>query len=129
MGDENAANDRVIQQGEIYWVQLDTLDGLDAGIPHPHLVIQDNVLNHSRIPTVVVCGLTTNQNRANLPGSIVLEAGEANLPKRSIIEVSKVSSISKARLGEYIGTLSEQRVQQVLAAMRFLQRSFFSRFS
>lgn len=29
------------------------------GVPHPHLIIQDALLNKSRIPTTVVCGLSS----------------------------------------------------------------------
>lgn len=111
---------QVINQGDIYWITLEAF----AGIPHPHVIVQDNLLNHSRIHTVVACALTTNINRASRPGNVVLEAGEANLAKPSVVEVSKVSSVEKAQLGAYIGTLSEGRVQQILAGMRFLQQSF-----
>ncbi|NTV36027.1 MAG: type II toxin-antitoxin system PemK/MazF family toxin, partial [Anaerolineaceae bacterium] len=63
-----------------------------------------------------------NLKRANSPGNVLLEAGEANLPKQSIVVVSQVSTVDKSQLGEYIGTLSEERVRQILAGMRFLQR-------
>jgi mRNA interferase MazF len=43
------------------------------------------------------------------------------------VEVSKVTSVEKAQLGDYIGSLTEQRINQILAGMRFLQRSFFAR--
>ena len=46
---------------------------------------------------------------------------EANLPKASIVVVSQVSTVEKAQLGEYIGTLSKQRIDQILAGMRFIQ--------
>jgi mRNA interferase MazF len=119
---------RVINQGDVYWVQLGaTDDDAEAGIPHPHVVIQDNVFNHSRIPTIVACALTSNIKRTNMPGNLLLEVGEANLPRQSIVEVSKVSTVDKAQLGEYIGSLSEHRIHQILAGMRFLQSSFFSR--
>jgi mRNA interferase MazF len=49
------------------------------------------------------------------------------LAKRSVVVVSQVSSLYKARLGEHIGVLSPQRVAQILAGMRFLQASFFDR--
>lgn len=118
---------RVINQGDIYWAQFDNADGLEAGIPHPYVVVQDNLFNHSRVHTVIVCALTSNLKRAGLPGNVLLESGEANLPRQSVVEVSKVSSIDKAQLGDYIGTLSEARVNQILAGMRFLQTSFFPR--
>jgi mRNA interferase MazF len=35
--------------------------------------------------------------------------------------VSQVSTVDKTQLGEYIGTLTEERIGQVLAGMRFLQ--------
>jgi mRNA interferase MazF len=111
---------QVVNQGELYWIALEDV----VGIPHPHVIVQENILNHSRIHTVVACALTTNINRASRPGNVVLEAGEANLSKPSVVEVSKVSSVEKAQLGAHIGTLSERRIQQILAGMRFLQQTF-----
>jgi mRNA interferase MazF len=116
-----------INQGDIYWLRVEGVEGGAPGIPHPHVVVQDNVFNHSRIDTVVVCALTSNLKRASLPGNVLLEAGEANLPRSSIVEVSKVSAVDKTRLGEYIGSLSEARIEQILAGMRFLQRAFLPR--
>ncbi len=114
----------VIHQGDIYWYQPDEAAG-ESDIRHPQVVVQDDLFNHSRIDTVVVCALTSNLQRASLPGNVLLDAGEANLPRPSVVEVAKVSSIAKARLGDYIGSVSPQRVEQILAGMRFLQRSFF----
>ena len=116
-----------INQGDIYWVQLEDPGGAEPGIPHPHVVLQENVFNHSRIDTVVACALTTNLKRANAPGNVLLDAGEANLARQSVVEVSKVSTVAKGQLGEYIGSLTEERVGQILAGMRFLQQSFFDR--
>jgi mRNA interferase MazF len=119
------SEERVINQGDVYWVQLNDMNGEEAGIPHPYVVVQDNLFNHSRIHTVVICALTSNIKRASLPGNIVLDAGEANLPKPSVVEVSKVSSVDKEQLGNYIGSLSDERIKQVLAGMGFVQRSYF----
>ncbi|MBC8170878.1 MAG: type II toxin-antitoxin system PemK/MazF family toxin, partial [Anaerolineae bacterium] len=77
--------------------------------------------------TVIVCALTSNMNKVNLPGNVLLEVGEANLPRQSIVEVSKVSTVAKTQLGDYIGSLTEARINQILAGMRFVQTSFFTR--
>jgi len=114
----------VINQGDIYWVELENGDEGESGIPHPYVVVQENVFNHSRIHTVVVCALTSNLKRVSLPGNVLLEVGEGDLPRQSVVEVSKVSSIAKTQLGQYIGTLSQARVQQILAGIRFLQSTF-----
>lgn len=115
-----------INRGDVYWVAPDDSRGLAPSYSHPHVVIQDDVLNHSRITTVVVCALTTNLHRASEPGNVLLEVGEGSLPKQSVVVVSQVSSVDKARLGERIGSLSDGRVEQILAGLRF-QQVFFRR--
>ncbi|HEX8434555.1 type II toxin-antitoxin system PemK/MazF family toxin, partial [Archangium sp.] len=69
----------------------------------------------------------SNLNRANEPGNVLLEVGEGNLPKQSVVVVSQISSVDKACLGERIGSLSDTRVEQILAGLRFQQVSFFER--
>ena len=110
-----------INQGDVFWVPLDDPDGAEAGVTHPHVVVQDDLFNHSRIQTLVVCALSTNLKRAKAPGNVLLDPGEANLPRQSVVVVSQISSAEKASLGEYIGTLSQERVQEILAGLRFVQ--------
>src|SRR5262249_21930234 len=96
------------------------------GPSHPHVVVQEDVFNHSRIATVVVCALTSNLTRAHEPGNVLLEPGEGSLPRQSVVVVSQISSVDKSRLGERIGQLSEARVEQIVAGLRFQQASFFN---
>ena len=112
-----------IYRGDVFWVVPDGPLGPVSRHPHPHVVVQDDLFNHSRLTTVVVCALTTNLKRASEPGNVLLEAGEGSLPKRSLVVVSQVSSVDKARLGARIGSLSDSRVEQILAGLRFQQRS------
>ena len=79
----------VVNQGDVYWVRSGEPGGSESDYAHPHVIIQDNVINRSRINTVVV---------------------------------SQVSTVDKSQLGEYIGSLSEQRIHQISAGMQFLQR-------
>ncbi|MBN2305035.1 MAG: type II toxin-antitoxin system PemK/MazF family toxin [Anaerolineae bacterium] len=118
---------RVINQGDIYWVQLPAPDGSGPGFSHPHVVIQDNLFNHSRVTTVIACALTSNLKRVSIPGNVLLDIGEGNLPRQSVVETSKLSTVEKTQLGGYIGSLTESRVNQILAGLRFLQTSFFAR--
>ena len=125
-----------IDRGDLFWVTpdaagdpaaADAARDSAASYAHPHVVVQDDVFNHSRVATVVMCALTTNLHRASEPGNVLLDAGEGNLPKQSVVVVSQIASVEKARLGAHIGTLSEARVLQILAGLRFQQRSFFER--
>jgi len=115
----------MIQQGDIYWLHASGPDGVEAAYAHPYVVLQDNVINQSRVKTVVVCALTSNQKRMAEPGNVLLEAGEANLPRASVVVVSQVETVEKTQLGAYIGTLSQARIAQIFAGMRFQQLAFF----
>lgn len=121
------AHEPTIQRGDIYWIAPDDSRGPAPNYSHPHVVVQDDVFNRSRITTVVVVALTTNLTKANEPGNVLLEPGEGGLPKQSAVVVSQISSVEKARLGERIGALSDERVEEILAGLRFIQRSFFTR--
>lgn len=117
----------IIHRGDLFWIAPDDARGPAPSYSHPHVVVQDDLFNHSRISTVVVCALTTNLAKATEPGNVLLEAGEGDLPKLSVVVVSQIASVEKARLGARIGALSEARVDQILDGLRFLQRSFHTR--
>ena len=110
----------VISQGDIYWIDLGEPSGSEPGYSHPHVVIQNNVFNQSRINTVVVCALTSNLKRALAPGNVLLDAGEANLPKQSVVLATQIFTVDKAFLGEYIGSLSDRCVRQILEGVRLM---------
>jgi mRNA interferase MazF len=112
-------------RGDLFWIGPDDGRGAVPPISHPHVVVQDDVFNHSRISTVVVCALTTNLHHASEPGNVLLDLGEGNLPRQSVVVVSQISSVDKSRLGQRIGALSATRVEQILAGLRFQQASFF----
>lgn len=116
-----------INRGDIFWVPADPERGSVPGSPHPHVVVQDDVFNHSRIGTVVVCALSSNTKRISEPGNILLDLNEGNLERRSVVIVSQVSSIYKFRLGERIGSLSDSRVDQIIDGLRFVQSAFIGR--
>lgn len=113
-----------INRGDIFWLDPDEARGSCPAIAHPHVVVQDDVFNHSRIETVVVCALTSNLNRHTEPGNVLLDPDEGGLEKQSVVVVSQVSCVLKTRLGPYIGSISELRVAQALAGLRFLQRCY-----
>ena len=110
----------VISQGDVFWVELGEPGGSEPGYTHPSVVIQNNMYNHSGINTVIVCSITSNLQRANIPGNILLEPGEADLPKQSVVVVSQVFTVDKVQLREYVGTLTKKRVRQVLDGLKLV---------
>ena len=110
----------VINQGDVFWVDMDEPSGSRPGYVRPFVIIQNNVFNSSRINTVVICALTSNLRRAQAPGNVLLNEGEANLPKRSVVNISQLFTVDKQDLAEKIGTLSSSRVRQILAGIQLL---------
>lgn len=110
----------VINQGDIYWVDFGEPIGSGPAYRHPHIVIQNNVFNRSRINTVVLCALTSNVKRAKAPGNVLLEKVEANLPKKSVVNVSQIFTVDKRFLDEYIGTVSKARMRDILAGVKLV---------
>jgi mRNA interferase MazF len=87
---------------------------------HPYVVIQNNLFNKSKINSVVVCELTSNLKRAAAPGNVLLEKGEGNLPKRSVVNVSQIHTVLKEDLVEKIGNLSSARLTLILEGVELV---------
>ena len=110
----------VIEQGEIYWVDLGEPSSSAPGYRHPHIVIQNNLFNSSNINTVVMCALTSNLKRGLSPGNVALKKGEANLPKKSIINITQIYTVDKSDLFEKIGKVNNERLKEILLGIQLL---------
>ncbi|MBK8137896.1 MAG: type II toxin-antitoxin system PemK/MazF family toxin [Chloroflexi bacterium] len=104
--------------GDIYWFTPDSAAGEGPRIPHPHVIAG---IDGDR---ATLCALTSNLGRVSMPGNILLDAGEANLTRQSVVEVSKRTTVETVRLGAYSGTLRAERVAQIAAGIRFIETSF-----
>src|SRR2546425_9866482 len=96
----------VIRQGDIFWITLSEPSGSSPGYRHPHVVVQNNLFNDSRIQTTVVCTLSSNLKRGDAPGNVLLEKGEGGLAKASVVVVSQLFTIDKSDLTEHVGALT-----------------------
>jgi len=110
----------VIHQGDVYWVSLRPPVGSEPGFRHPLVVVQNNLFNRSRIGTVIACAITSNLARAHAPGNVLLRKGEANLPRRSVVNISQLVTIDKGALDQKIGSLSPHRVREILDGIGFI---------
>lgn len=107
----------VIDQGDLYWLNVGEPQGSEPGFRRPYVVIQNNIYNHGAINTVIVCALTSNIRLAHTPGNVLLKQGEAGLPKESVVNVTQVYTVDKRVLVEKIGKLSKARIRQILEGL------------
>ena len=110
----------VINQGDVFWIEFNEPSGSEPGYRHPHVVIQNNLFNRSRVNTVLVCTLTSNLKRSDAPGNVTLNKGEANLPKKSVVSISQIFTVNKSDFSEKIGTLSKDRISQICHGVRLI---------
>jgi mRNA interferase MazF len=107
-----------IRQGDIYFVDLADPCLSEPGYPHYVVVVQSNEFNDSDIRTVLVSCLTTNVNRANAPGNVLLAPGEGDLPEQSVVNVSQTFTMDERDLDDRRGGLDYVRMRDVVAGIR-----------
>ena len=109
-----------ISQGDIYWIDMGTPKGSKMAYRHPYVVIQNNLFNKSKMNTVIACALTSNIQKACIPGNVLLSENEGNLPKQSVVNVSQITTVDKGELTEKIGTISSKRVYEILKGINLI---------
>lgn len=118
---------RPIRCGDLYWLDQDDGRAVNPPYSHPHVVTAVHESDRAGVASVEACILTTNLAAAAEPGNILLDQGEGGLPRQSVIVVSRASTVPVERLRSLIGSLSEERVLQIRAGIKFLARSFAPR--
>jgi mRNA interferase MazF len=110
----------VIRKDSIYWVDFSPGKGSEPIGRRPGLVIQNDILNDSNINTVIMLAITSTMKFGELPGNVVLKKGEANVPKKCVINVTQIKSVDKKSIKEKIGTLSKQRIDEVHEGLKLV---------
>jgi mRNA interferase MazF len=110
----------VIQRGDIYWVNFSPGKGSEPLGRRPGLVIQCDALNDSKINTVIMLAITSTLKFGELPGNVTLRKGEANIPKACVINVTQIKSVDRASLMEKIGSLSNEKMEEVTEGLKLV---------
>jgi len=104
----------VVCQGDVFWASLSPKTGSEPAYKRPVVVVQRDSINRSKFRTVVVIPLTKQTKHVALPGNVLLPKGEANLPRPSLARGTHVMVVDRSRLIEKIGTLSQQRINEIV---------------
>ena len=105
-------------RGDIYLADLNPSRGSEqAGIRPVILVQRQNLERFTR--TVVVIPVTTNLRRAQVPGTMLIPAGEGGLSQESVALCYQIVVIDKQRLQRQLGTLSAVYLQRLGEALRY----------
>ena len=110
----------MVKRGTIYWVDLSANPNNGERQLRPCLVIQNDVLNESRLNTTIVLGITPIPEFGKLPGNVTLRKGEANMPWQGVINVSQVMAIEKDVVREEIGTIPSPLMKKVCDGLKLI---------
>jgi mRNA interferase MazF len=110
----------VIRKGSIYWVDFSPGKGSEPSGRRPGLVIQNDILNDSKLNTVIMLAITSTMKFGELPGNVILRKGEANLPKKCVINITQIKSVDKTSIKEKIGTLSKRKMDEVYEGLKLV---------
>ena len=110
----------VIRKGSIYWVDFSPGKGSEPMGRRPGWWFRANAVNDSKINTVIMLAITSTLKYGNLPGNVTLRKGEANMPKRCVINVSQIKSVDKNSIKDKIGTLGKDKIADVEEGIRLI---------
>lgn len=100
-------------RGEIWWADFGLPFGGEPGFERPVLIVQADAFNASRLGTTIIVPFTTNTRLAEAPGNVKADREETDLPKVSVVVVSQVTVIDRARLRRRHGALPYRLVREV----------------
>jgi mRNA interferase MazF len=110
----------VIRRGSVYWVDFPPGKGSEPLGTRPGLVVQSDVLNDSRISTIVMLAITSTLKFGELPGNVTLNKGEANLPRKCVVNVTQIKSVDRRSIKEKVGTLPRRRLEEVESGLKLI---------
>lgn len=104
------------KRGDIYFLDFSPSKGKEMKGPHPALVVQNDIANQVSGLTIVAA-ITSNLRVADLPVGVMIKPEDSGLPKASVIHLGQIYTIDKERLGNFVGTLSTQKMSEVDRAL------------
>ncbi len=107
---------RPIQRGDIYYADLSPATGSEQGGIRPVLIIQNDIGNcHS--PTVIAAAITGYVKGKCQPTHVRLKGAACGLFRNSTVLLEQLRTLDKSRLGEYMGSVGEDKMREVDAAL------------
>jgi mRNA interferase MazF len=102
-------------RGEVWLVDFNPARGSEQSGVRPALVIQNDVGNRFSSTTIVAAITTTIRP---FPVTVVLQAGEAGLERRSMVNCAQLLTLDRERLVRRLGALAKERLGQVDDAVK-----------
>ncbi len=109
-----------IERGQIYFVNLNPIQGKEQAGNRPVLVLSINSINQLPLVVTVVVGTKGENIHQDYPTNVRVSPSESGLPLETVFLCFQLRSIDKNRfLSSPVGKLSEAKMQAVETAVRY----------
>lgn len=105
-----------LKRGEIFFAELNPVQGSEQGGIRPVLVVQNDVGN-SHSPTTIVLPITSRLTKAKLPTHVELTKIESGLARDSVVLAEQIRTIDKQRLQQKVSALDDSAMNKINHAM------------
>lgn len=103
-------------RGEIYYIDFGDGVGSEQRGYRPAVIISNNIGNRNSTTVIVAAITTLRPNKVKLPTHVYVGT-ETGLDNPSIILLEQIRTISKERVSDYVGTLSEGQIKALWRAL------------
>jgi mRNA interferase MazF len=103
-----------ILRGDVVWAELDPVRDREQGGRRPVVVLSEDMFN-AKSGTVIAIAITSQPQRAGFP--LTLPLASVKLPKPSWAKISQIRTLAVDRLGQKIGRLSAEEVDQLIEGL------------
>ncbi|MDE6730909.1 MAG: type II toxin-antitoxin system PemK/MazF family toxin [Oscillospiraceae bacterium] len=107
-------NSRIIQRGDVFFINCGEVVGSEQGGIRPAVVIQNNMGNRYS-PTTIVALITSANDKKHLPTHVPISKG---LRVPSCVLLEQLRTISINRLERYIATLDNADMRRIDHALK-----------
>lgn len=105
-----------LKRGDIFFAELNPVQGSEQGGVRPVLVVQNDVGNNFS-PTTIILPITSKLSKAKLPTHVALSRRESGLSRDSVVLAEQIRTIDKVRLQQKVATLNEMTMSRINQAM------------
>ena len=107
-----------MSRGDVYLADLSPRRGSEQAGTRPVVIVQRDTLTRFTSTTVVV-PLTTNLRRTQVPGTIIIPAGEGGTSQESVALCYQVVVVDEQRLIRKLGSLSPSAMLALDQALKY----------
>lgn len=110
-----------MRRGEVRWVDLDPVLGSESGKRRPAVIVSNDGANMtaSRLGRGVITVVPVTSSTARVyPFQVLLDAGDAGLPRDSKAQAEQVRSVAIERIGARVGQLTALQLAALDEALR-----------